>query len=198
MNSRDSILRDLRRNAPPLSPLPPAAAGIEYAAPVKQFEEVFTSVGGRCLHADDAADLREELTKLDVYAKARTIASMAQEIESRNLNAAAVQDPHQLAELDLAILPAELGVAENGAVWLPGSALGPNRAVIVIAQDLVLVLNAAQIVSNMHQAYERLQMERPGFGLFLSGPSKTADIEQSLVIGAHGARSCTLFLMGTQ
>jgi L-lactate dehydrogenase complex protein LldG len=196
MTSRDSILRDLRRNAPPLSPLPPAVSGIEYADTVKQFEETFASVAGRCVHVADTAALREAVAKLDVYAKARTVASLVKEIDSRNIEPQTVEDPHQLAGVDVAVLLAEFGVAENGAVWIPGSVLGPNRAIFVIAQSVVLVLNAKQVVSNMHQAYERVQMERPGFGLFLSGPSKTADIEQSLVIGAHGARSCTLFLVG--
>jgi L-lactate dehydrogenase complex protein LldG len=44
----------------------------------------------------------------------------------------------------------------------------------------------------MHAAYEELGKVKSSFGLFLSGPSKTADIEQSLVIGAHGARSLTV------
>ncbi len=197
MNSRESILRDLRRNAPPLSPLPTIPAGVEYADPQRQFEEVFASVGGRCLHVADAAALKAQVEGLDVYANARSIASLVEGIDSRNLNPATVSDPHQLAEVDVAVLPGTFGVAENGAVWIPGSAMGPNRAVFVIAQYLVIVLSAAEVVSNMHQAYERVQIERPGFGLFLSGPSKTADIEQSLVIGAHGARSCTLFMVGS-
>lgn len=195
MNSRDSILRDLRRNAPHSAPLPPELLGIEYTDAVKQFEESLTSVGGRCLHVAEPTALKEAVAKLDVYSKARTVASLVKEIDSRNINPLAVEDPHQLSGVDVAVLPAEFGVAENGAVWLPGSSLGPNRAIFVIAQYVVLVLNANQIVSNMHQAYARVRMERPGFGLFLSGPSKTADIEQSLVIGAHGARSCTLFLI---
>jgi L-lactate dehydrogenase complex protein LldG len=197
MNSRESILRDLRRNAPPLSPLPSIPAGVEYADPQRQFEEVFTSVGGRCLHVADAAALKTQVECLDVYANARSVASLVDTIDSRNLDPATVADPHQLADVDVAILPGTFGVAENGAVWIPGSAMGPNRAVFVIAQYLVIVLNAAEIVSSMHQAYERVQVERPGFGLFVSGPSKTADIEQALVIGAHGARSCTLFLVGS-
>lgn len=198
MNSRDSILRDLRRNAPQLSPLPASVSGIEYADAVKQFEESFTSVAGRCMHVAGRAALHDAISNLDVYANARTIASLVKDIDSRSIDPWTIKDPHQLAEVDVAVLPAEFGVAENGAVWLPGSALGPNRAVFVIAQYVVLVLDATQIVFNMHQAYARVQMERPGFGLFLSGPSKTADIEQSLVIGAHGARSCTLFLVGAR
>ena len=86
------------------------------------------------------------------------------------------------------------GVAENAAVWVPGEALNPHRAIFVIVQHLILVVPAGQIVDNLHQAYERLQWSPKSFGIFISGPSKTADIEQSLVIGAHGARSCTVIL----
>jgi L-lactate dehydrogenase complex protein LldG len=145
----------------------------------------------------DTAALHEELAKLDVYANAKTVASLVPGIESRGIDPMAITDPHALAGVDVSILPADFGVAENGAVWIPGSKLGPERAVFVIAQYVVLILSASQIVSNMHQAYDRVQMELPGFGLFLCGPSKTADIEQSLVIGAHGARSCNLFLVGS-
>jgi L-lactate dehydrogenase complex protein LldG len=197
MNSRDQILQDLRKNAPPIAPLPPIPTGINYADPVKQFEDMFTFVGGKCLRVRDTDELCEELSKLDVYAKANTIASLVQQVESRGIDPMTITDPHDLAGVDVAILPAEFGVAENGAVWISGSTMGPERAVFVIAQYVVLVLNASRIVSNMHQAYDRVQMERPGFGLFLCGPSKTADIEQSLVIGAHGARSCNLFLVGS-
>jgi L-lactate dehydrogenase complex protein LldG len=63
------------------------------------------------------------------------------------------------------------------------------RALPFITEHLVIVLDAANLVANMHQAYERIGLQESGFGLFIAGPSKTADIEQSLVIGAHGAKS---------
>ena len=89
-------------------------------------------------------------------------------------------------------------VAENAAVWVAGSWLGRQRAIFVIAQHLVLVVPADRIVHNMHEAYAKIRFRGLGFGVFISGPSKTADIEQSLVIGAHGARSCTVCLVGSK
>jgi L-lactate dehydrogenase complex protein LldG len=186
----------LRRNAPAVSPLPEAPAGIAYTDPETQFAEVFSSVGGKFVRVASLVEIDAELRKVESYRNARTIASLIPGVGRANVDLAALKDPHELEGLDTAIIPGEFGVAENGAVWVAGSALGPQRAIFVVTQHLVLVVPAGQIVHNMHQAYERIRFERPGFGAFISGPSKTADIEQSLVIGAHGARSCMLFLVG--
>jgi L-lactate dehydrogenase complex protein LldG len=196
VSSRDAILSSLRRNAPPMSPLPEAPTAITYADPERQFAEAFVSVGGKFVRVTSLAEVNTELGKLESYAQARKIASLVPDIGRANVDLAALKDPHDLEGLDFAIIAGEFGVAENGAVWVPGSTLGPHRAIFVVTQHLVLVVPAGEIVHNMHQAYDRIRFERPGFGIFISGPSKTADIEQALVIGAHGARSCTLFLVG--
>ncbi|HVJ04756.1 MAG TPA: LUD domain-containing protein [Candidatus Saccharimonadales bacterium] len=196
MNSRDTILASLRRASPPSSPRPEYPAAIAYANPEAQFAETFTFVGGTFVRVTSLIALDAELRKLELYAKARKIVSLVPGAGESTVDLSAMKQPHELEGVDLAILPGEFGVAENGAVWVPGSSLGPRRAIFVIAEHLVLVVPASQIVHTMQHAYDRIRFERPGFGLFISGPSKTADIEQSLVIGAHGARSCTLFLVG--
>ena len=81
-------------------------------------------------------------------------------------------------------------------MWVEGRSLGPHRAVFVITDHLVLVVHARDIVHHVHQAYERLAGRPRGYGLFISGPSKTADIEQVLVVGAQRARTCTLVIVG--
>jgi L-lactate dehydrogenase complex protein LldG len=53
----------------------------------------------------------------------------------------------------------------------------------------------SKIVSTRHHAYQEINTFEEGFGVFLAGPSKTADIEQSQVIGAHGARSLLVYLL---
>jgi L-lactate dehydrogenase complex protein LldG len=196
VSSRDAILRDLRRNAPPLSPLPQSPVPIAYTSPETQFAETFTSVGGTFFRVADLVTLDAELRNLELYTRARKIVSLVPGAGTSTVNVAAMKQPHQLEGVDLAIIGGEFGVAENGAVWVPGRNLEPQRAIFVISEHLVLVVPAAQIVQTMQHAYDRICFERPGFGLFISGPSKTADIEQSLVIGAHGSRSCTLFLVG--
>lgn len=194
MSSRDAILDSLRQKAPPSAARPGAVTGIRYADPVKQFEETLTVAGGRLVRITGDQDLATELPKIDVYSSAAKITSLVPGIPSSNVDLNAIQDPHDLEGIDVAVIPGKFGVAENAAVWIPGEALNPHRAIFVIVQHLILVIPADQIVDNLHQAYERIQWSPNSFGIFISGPSKTADIEQSLVIGAHGARSCTVIL----
>ena len=112
-----------------------------------------------------------------------------------NTDLAQIADSHATEDIEFAILPGEFAVAENGAVWVTDTVV-KHRAIYFIAQHLALVVSASNLVSNMHEAYRRLSFESPRFGAFISGPSKTADIEQSLVIGAHGPRSMTVFVVG--
>ena len=126
-------------------------------------------------------------------AKPRRIVSLVEGVGRANVDLEAIDDPHALQDLDFAVLPGQFAVAENGAVWFSAAGV-KHRVVPFITQHLALVVPADQLLDNMHQAYDRLAFSEPGFGTFISGPSKTADIEQSLVIGAHGPRSLTVFL----
>ena len=109
----------------------------------------------------------------------------------------AVSDPHDLAALDAFVCEARFGVAENGATWLPASALG-ERAALWLATHVVVVLDRTQVVADMHAACVRLALGDEAFGTFVAGPSKTADIEQSLVVGAHGAKRHTVVIVAAQ
>ncbi len=105
-----------------------------------------------------------------------------------------VERPHEFDSVELAVIQGEFAVAENGAVWVKN----PNnrhRALYFLAENIVLVVDKTQIVPTMHQAYKLIDFEEPGYGVFISGPSKTADIEQSLVIGAHGPKSGIVLLV---
>jgi L-lactate dehydrogenase complex protein LldG len=106
-----------------------------------------------------------------------------------------ITDPHDLGGIHTAVLPGRMGVCENGAIWMDESELGPQRVLPFIAEHLFIVVHERDLVPSLHQAYERVGRMGTGFGVFLAGPSKTADIEQCLVIGAHGARGATVFVM---
>jgi L-lactate dehydrogenase complex protein LldG len=197
MAARDEILGALRRNAPPAQPHP-ALDGVAASFPdlPARFAEAVAAVGGACLRVPDLAAADAALRALPVHAQARRIASLVPGVGGATLDPAAVKDPHALADLDLVVLRAALGVAENGACWIEGPSL-PHHALVVIPEHVAVVVDAGALVSDLAAAYAALDLPgQPRWGLFLAGPSKTADIEQSLVIGAHGARSATVLLVG--
>ncbi len=120
-----------------------------------------------------------------------------------NVDPATVESPHAFADVDVAIAPGEFAVAENAAVWVTDHKMS-RRVLYFLCQHLILVVPTKAIVDHMHAAYERIAAApengepafgEPIFGVFISGPSKTADIEQSLVVGAHGPRSLTVCLL---
>jgi L-lactate dehydrogenase complex protein LldG len=199
MSAKTDILSRIRRNQPTPLALPDLdAAWTEYADREKQFLEVLTMVGGVGLVVADQQELSERIAAIPAVRAAEKIVCSLAALQSRLpggklVDLATIDDPHELDEIDVAILPGEFAVAENAAVWVTDAAVR-HRAIYFIAQHLVLVVPRDALLDHLHQAYDRLSFAGAGYGLFISGPSKTADIEQSLVIGAHGARSLTVLL----
>jgi L-lactate dehydrogenase complex protein LldG len=196
MSSRDAILTAVRRHLPQSSPLPDLdGSWITYADPIAQFATVLESTGGRCVRVASLGDINAELESFAPFAAAKRVASLVADVGRNDVDLAAVADPHELKSVDFAILPGVLGVAENAAVWVTDEGL-PHRVLYFLCEHLALVIRADQIVHNLYEAYQRIGFEGRGFGAFIAGPSKTADIEQSLVIGAHGPKSTTVFVVG--
>lgn len=189
MRARDAILQAARRNAPPETPLPDLPTFRPPDALATRFIAMSERVGARVVEVAAADEIEQAIR--DAYPKAEQVASAAPArfASSMSLNG----DPHDLANLDLFVCEGVLGVAENAAVWLPESRV-LSRVAPFLASNVALVLERSAIVATMHDAYR--QLEAPdGFGVFVAGPSKTADIEQSLVIGAHGPVSLTVVLV---
>jgi L-lactate dehydrogenase complex protein LldG len=161
---------------------------------VARFAEALAAVAGRLVRVPDRTGLAAAVAALAAEVGAARVGSAVEGVPG-NVDLDAIPDPHALEGLGLAVLPGAFAVAENGAVWVSGDAFRP-RAAFVVAEHLALVVSAADVVHDMHEGYRRISFRGTGFGTFISGPSKTADIEQALVIGAHGARSCTVFLVG--
>jgi L-lactate dehydrogenase complex protein LldG len=198
-DGRARILAALRAGAPAEVPPLPSLSGaddegwIRYPDRVDQFARVLPTVGGQAVVVrGGAGGLAAAVAAVPAMAGARRVCSLVDGVPG-SVDLAAVDDARALADLDVTIARAALGVAENGALWFSGDGLR-HRAALVIAQHVIFVVRAADLVDNMHDAYRRIGAFGPGYGVFISGPSKTADIEQSLVIGAHGPRSATVLI----
>lgn len=155
-----------------------------------------TNPGDRTPEEDKSGSIRERIASIvrRTYPDARRIASNLPEAAScATFNPDELEDPRDLAGTDVAIVRGAFGVVENGAVWIPRAFR--HKAMLFIPEALVILLDRNQIVSNMHEAYARKDFDTYDFGSFIAGPSKTADIEQALVIGAHGARDVTVILL---
>ena len=195
MNSRANILNKLRRQIIDQVALPEVLEGdwIRYEDPVAQFKSSVEMVGGSCTSVRDTDEIASRLGGFEEWKSAERVFSKVDGIDG-NVDLSEVDDPHDLENLDFVVYPGEFAVAENGAIWLTDSQLR-HRVTFFITQYLVLVVRKDSIVHTMHEAYGKADPPQPGFGLFLSGPSKTADIEQSLVIGAHGCKELQVFLV---
>jgi L-lactate dehydrogenase complex protein LldG len=195
MTSREKILAAVKQNQPNLVALPDISTlQGEPVDVVEKFISTLTTIGGQVFQVvgydEIAAWVKQNYpTEKRIVTLIPELAGITGEVFAPSPAA------HHLENVELTVLSAHFGVAENGAVWITEELMG-HRALPFITQHLAILINAKDIVPTMHQAYTRIGDARQGFGTFIAGPSKTADIEQSLVIGAHGSRSMTVFLLG--
>ena len=165
--------------------------GIVYEDIIKQFIEISKTVGGKVIEVKATDDLNAVIRK--AYPDAKVFASKVKGIQA-DLNPDTVANAADLNGTDVGIIQGEMGVAENGCIWVPQTM--KERAIYFISEELVILLDKKNIVNNMHEAYKHVEMNNYGYGVFISGPSKTADIEQALVMGAQAARGVTVILIG--
>ena len=192
MTSKESILsriRDCQRQKsefPDLSGL----SAVSYEDKLDKFMTTIEQVGGHAVLLEEGADINAELKRL--YPDARIVASALQYIEA-DKNPDTVEDVSMLADVDLGVVEGVVAVAENGCVWVPQTM--KERAVMFISQALAIIVDRHDVVSNMHEAYSKIQVPDSGYGCFISGPSKTADIAQALVLGAQAARDVVVLVV---
>lgn len=204
MSSKEDILKKYRSNVRERFDMPSLddIKGVVYPDPLAQFMKMSEMVGGQVLEVSPDCDINVLIREL--FPDAKEIASNLPEITIATRNPDKVTCVQDLNGTDVGIIRGCFGVAENGCIWVPQTMT--EKAVCFISENLVILLPKSQIVNNMHEAYRRLSegdaqsgMEAfsdAGYGAFISGPSKTADIAQVLVMGAQAARSVTVLLLG--
>ena len=193
MSSKEDILKKYRANVREKYDMPDLSdiKAITYPDPLLQFMNMTKSVGGNAIEVEKGRDINE-LVK-EMYPDAKEIASNLPEVTIATRNPDTVGRARDLNGTDVGIIRGKFGVAENGCIWIPQEM--KEKAVCFISEHLIILLPKSQIVNNMHEAYKRIEFNDYGYGTFISGPSKTADIAQVLVMGAQAARSVTIFLM---
>ena len=179
MSSREEILASIRRNTQTRYDKPDIAdmKRLSYPDKIEQFCAISRAVGGTAVVLGEGEDVN----------------SVLPDISCATFNPDNLDDPKELDGTDVAVVKGEIGVAENGAIWIPQTV--KYKAIYFISEKLVILLDRNKIVDTMYDAYRELDGQEYQFGTFISGPSKTADIEQALVMGAHGARDVLVILI---
>jgi len=196
MSSRGKILSAVRANQPELTALPDVELLKAYRNKenlLLQYTTVATNIGAKVYEVRNMDEVKT-IIQNNFGADKRIVSTIAELSDIADTKEYLSDLPVQLADVELAILKSNLAVAENGAIWITEEQMG-QRVLPFINQHLAVIVNAKNIVATMHDAYSSIGITTQGFGAFIAGPSKTADIEQSLVIGAHGSRSMSLFLV---
>jgi len=193
MNSREKILEAVLKNQPATTPLPDITIfkGDDNDK-IEKYMNVFKSIGGSAFLVDDINAIKTLINENFDITK-RIITTLPELSDTAEVLSAS-DDPHAFEDVELAVIRAHFGVAENGAIWLTEEIMG-QRIVPYICQHLAVVISAESIVPTLHEAYEKIGAGDYGFGGFIGGPSKTADIEQALVLGAHGPLTMTVFIL---
>ena len=195
MSNKDDILKKYRANVREKFDMPDLSdiKAITYPEPLVQFVKMTEMVGGQVIEVDPGRDINVLIKEL--FPDAKEIASNLPEITIATRNPDTVGRARDLNGTDIGIIRGAFGVAENACIWVPQTM--KEKAVCFISENLVILLPKSQIVNNMHEAYKRIEFDKEydGYGTFISGPSKTADIAQVLVMGAQAARSATVLLM---
>ena len=189
MSSRDDILARIRKNQPPPQPLPPVPTfDTATGSALESFKAALVRMGGKLADAPADGNLDALIRKL--FPDAKVICSATPEVKG-DRPVDKIRRPQELDDVDVGVVRAVYGVAETGSVWVSEAEFKVNTLGF-LAQHLVVLLDPGRIVGNLHHAYrERAQFDA-GYGVFMTGPSATADIEGVLIHGAQGIRTLTV------
>ena len=189
--NKEELLSKLRRNTIHQFDMPETPVeGIKYQDVVQQFIDMSRNVGSEVIEAKADDDINELIRK--AYPVAEVLPSNVDGVKA-DINPDIVSEAQDLNGTDVGIIEGDIAVAENGCVWVPQTM--KERVVCFISENLVILVHRDKIVNNMHEAYKKIHMTDYGYGCFISGPSKTADIEQALVMGAQAARGVTVIII---
>lgn len=197
MSSKSEILGRLRANVRETYDMPDLSfKKLTFKDPVAEYiKQTTTTAAAKLIEVKPGDDLNDLIKQ--AYPDAKVITSNVPGIKA-DRNPDILLDAKELDGTDVTVLECGVACAENACVWVPMNMI--NKSCMFIPVSLVLIVSKKNVVSNMHDAYKWLEdkgfdnTSKYGFGTFMSGASKTADIEQTLVYGAQAATSLTVLL----
>jgi len=189
MSSRDFILDRVRRNQPAPLALPEMPRFERSRVALwEAFAAALARMGGVVVEAPASGQVNRLIGER--FPNAKVICSATPELRgTREL--ADIHTPGELEDVDLGVVRGAFGIAETGSVYLSEAELGIN-ALGFLPQHLLVLLDPAAIVPDLHHAYRQRGFFDARYAVLMTGPSATADIEGVLIRGAQGIRSFTL------
>jgi L-lactate dehydrogenase complex protein LldG len=194
MSAKTKILSRIKRGMAPSVELPDLSIADTWGGEVNFdiLKQTIETVGGEMHVVDTILDIDTKLNKM--FQNSKMTYSNVEDLNFGNVELTDDFTAHDLAKLKVAVLKGQFAVEENGSIFISDESMG-NRMIPTITEYLVLVIPKSEVVKNMHEAYKKIDLRSFEYGTFISGPSKTADIESTLVFGAHGAKNLTVFLV---
>jgi len=189
-----------------IGPSPGTPTGLEDTdSRVQRFRAMLESVGGSCRVVTSEAEALTALREIAEARGARRIA-VSDHPFARQLAGGIAEDLIEsdqraaLLEADLGVTTAQWGVAETGTLVLESDS-ERHRLVSLLPPVHVAILDASAILSTLGALLSAVRREEQGGPApaltLITGPSRTADIELTLVVGVHGPRELHVLLLRT-
>lgn len=201
--AKDRVLRKIREALSVTTPIPfPKSEGqsLVFTAPTQELEiefaEKFTALQGKfafCLNKKDLVKQVTELIALQKWDKVYCTDDLVKQVLGEN-----IATTNNLPSCDMAVTGCEYLVARTGSIVL-SAAQQSGRATSVYAPVHVCIAYTTQLVYDVKDALEGIKEKYdsglPSLITFATGPSRTADIEKTLVVGVHGPKEVFVFLV---
>ena len=208
-SSKENILKKIRQALVNPTPVPfPQSEGNSsvYTPPIQEneieFAENFSRISGRFIYCADITELTTQLNQLitaQSWAQVFCRESQLLAILEKPLKGVMIME--DLPEADASITTCEALIARTGSI-LMSSAQESGRTVSVYAPVHICIAYTSQLVYDIRDGLEMLSAKYkdriPSFITLATGPSRTADIEKTLVVGVHGPKDVYVFLVDAQ